>query len=243
MDRMIYLSMSGAKATLQRQDILAHNLANVSTTGFRAELAAFRAVPVLGDGASTRVYALESTPGHSDAPGVVQTTGRALDVAVSGKSWLAVQALDGTESYTRGGALDIDAEGQLVTRNGLPVLGDGGPITVPANAQIDIGADGTITGKVGNARSQVLGRLKLVTPETPLSRGDDGLFRSPGGDLDADPLARVQQGALEGSNVSAVETMVAMIAAARQFEQQMKMLQTAEQKEQAATRLLSNSTV
>jgi len=243
MDRMIYLSMSGAKATLQRQDILAHNLANVSTTGFRAELAAFRAVPVLGDGASTRVYALESTPGHSDAPGVVQTTGRALDVAVSGKSWLAVQALDGTESYTRGGALDIDAEGQLVTRNGLPVLGDGGPITVPANAQIDIGADGTITGKVGNARSQVLGRLKLVTPEMPMTRGDDGLFRSPGGDLEADAAARVQQGALEGSNVSAVETMVAMIAAARQFEQQMKMLQTAEQKEQAATRLLSNSTV
>jgi flagellar basal-body rod protein FlgF len=243
MDRMIYLSMSGAKATLQRQDILAHNLANVSTTGFRAELAAFRAVPVRGDGASTRVYALESTPGHSDAPGVVQTTGRALDVAVSGKSWLAVQALDGTEAYTRGGALDIDAEGQLVTRSGLAVLGDGGPISVPANAQIDIGADGTVTGKVGNARSQVLGRLKLVTPETPLTRGDDGLFRSPGGDLEADPAARVQQGALEGSNVSAVETMVAMIAAARQFEQQMKMLQTAEQKEQAATRLLSNSTV
>ena len=241
MDRMIYLSMSGAKATLQRQDILAHNLANVSTTGFRAELAAFRAVPVRGDGASTRVYALESTPGHSDAPGVVQTTGRALDVAVSGKSWLAVQALDGTESYTRGGALDIDAEGQLVTRSGLPVLGDGGPITVPANAQIEIGSDGTVSAKVGNARSQVLGRLKLVTPETPLSRGNDGLFRSAGGDQEADPLARVQQGALEGSNVSAVETMVAMIAAARQFEQQMKMLQTAEQKEQAATRLLSNS--
>jgi flagellar basal-body rod protein FlgF len=241
MDRMIYLSMSGAKATLQRQDILAHNLANVSTTGFRAELAAFRAVPVLGDGASTRVYALESTPGHSDAPGVVQTTGRPLDVAVNGKSWLAVQALDGAEAYTRGGAMDIDADGQLVTRNGLPVLGDGGPITVPANAQVDIGADGTISAKVGNARAQVLGRLKLVTPESPLRRGDDGLFRSAGGELDADPAARVQQGALEGSNVSAVETMVAMIAAGRQFEQQMKMLQTAEQKEQAATRLLSNS--
>jgi flagellar basal-body rod protein FlgF len=243
MDRMIYLSMSGAKATLQRQDILAHNLANVSTAGFRAELAAFRAVPVRGDGASTRVYALESTPGHSDAPGVVQTTGRALDVAAMGKSWLAVQGLDGTEAYTRSGALDIDAEGQLVTRSGLPVLGDGGPITVPANAQIDIAADGTITAQVGQARSQALGRLKLVTPETPLVRGDDGLFRSAGGDLDADTAARVQQGALEGSNVSAVETMVAMIAASRQFEQQMKMLQTAEQKEQAATRLLSNSTV
>jgi flagellar basal-body rod protein FlgF len=241
MDRMIYLSMSGAKATLQRQDVLAHNLANVSTTGFRAEIAAFRAVPVRGDGASTRVYALESTPGHSDAPGVVQSTGRALDVAVGGKSWLAVQGLDGTEAYTRSGALDIDPEGQLVTRSGLPVLGDGGPITVPANAQVDIGADGTITGKVGNNKAQVLGRLKLVTPEEGLRRGDDGLFRSAGGDLEADPAARVQQGALEGSNVSPVETMVAMITAARQFEQQMKMLQTAEQKEQAATKLLSNS--
>ena len=239
MDRMIYLSMSGAKATLQRQDVLAHNLANVSTPGFRAEIAAFRAVPVRGDGASTRVYALESTPGHSDAPGVVQSTGRALDVAVDGKSWLAVQALDGTEAYTRGGALDLDAEGQLVTRNGLPVLGDGGPISVPANAQLDIGADGTVSAHVGSPKAQVLGRLKLVTPEAALARGDDGLFRSPGGELDADPKARVQQGALEGSNVSPVETMVAMIAAARQFEQQMKMLQAAEQKEQAATKLLS----
>ncbi|HEX6720763.1 MAG TPA: flagellar basal body rod protein FlgF, partial [Burkholderiaceae bacterium] len=192
MDRMIYLSMSGAKATMQRQDVLANNLANASTTGFRAELQAFRAVPVRGDGASTRVYALESTPGHSDAPGVVQSTGRALDVAVSGKSWLAVQGLDGTEAYTRSGALDIDADGQLVTRSGLPVLGDGGPITVPANAQIDIGADGTITGKVGNHKAQVLGRLKLVTPEATLQRGDDGLFRSLGGELEADPAARVQ---------------------------------------------------
>ena len=240
MDRMIYLSMSGAKATLQRQDVLAHNLANVSTTGFRAELAAFRSVPVQGDGASTRVYALESTPGYSDAPGTVETTGRALDVAVGGKSWLAVQALDGTEAYTRGGALDIDPEGQLVTRGGLPVLGDGGPITVPANAQVDIAADGSITARIGQGKTQTLGRLKLVTPEGPLQRGDDGLFRAPAGDLDADPAARVQQGALEGSNVSAVETMVAMITAARQFEQQMKMLQTAEQKEQAATKLLSN---
>ncbi len=241
MDRMIYLSMSGAKAMLQRQDILAHNLANVSTAGFRAELAAFRSVPVQGDGASTRVYALESTPGYSDAPGPMQSTGRTLDVAVSGRSWLAVQALDGTEAYTRGGALDISPEGELVTRGGLQVLGDGGPISVPANARIDIGDDGSITAKVGDARTQLLGKLKLVTPEGRLERGADGLFRAASGDLDADPAARVQQGMLEGSNVSAVETMIAMISAARQFEQQMKMLQSAEQKEQAATKLLSPS--
>ena len=111
MDRMIYLSMSAARATMQRQEVLAHNLANVSTNGFRAELAAFRAVPVRGDGASTRVYALETTVGHDTSPGVVQSTGRDLDVAVRGRSWLAVQAFDGTEAYTRAGALQVDAEG------------------------------------------------------------------------------------------------------------------------------------
>jgi len=153
-----------------------------------------------------------------------------------------VQALDGTEAYTRGGALDIDAEGQLVTRSGLPVLGDGGPITMPANARIDIGSDGTITGTVGNARSQVLGRMKLVTPEAPLIRGTDGLFRAgDGADLPADATARVSSGMLEGSNVSPVETMVAMIAAARQFEQQMKALQGAEAREQQAAKLLAPS--
>jgi flagellar basal-body rod protein FlgF len=100
MDRMIYLSMSGAKATMQRQDTLAHNLANVSTPGFRAELAAFRAVPVEGSGASTRVYALETTPGYDATPGPVSGTGRNLDVAMKDNAWLAVQALDGTEAYT-----------------------------------------------------------------------------------------------------------------------------------------------
>ncbi|WP_425258355.1 flagellar basal-body rod protein FlgF [Rubrivivax sp. RP6-9] len=239
MDRLIYLAMGGAKATLQRQDVLANNLANASTNGFRAEMQAFRAVPVRGDGASTRVYALESTVGYDPQAGVTQATGRNLDVAMQGNAWLAVQSLDGTEAYTRAGALQLSPEGQLVTPSGLPVLGDGGPITVPANATVDVGVDGTVSATVGNNRPQPVGRLKLVTPEAPLNRGTDGLFRAADGDLDADPTARVQSGALEGSNVSAVETMVAMISAARQFEQQMKMLQTAEQKEQAATRLLS----
>ena len=241
MDRVIYLAMAGAKATLQRQDVLAHNLANASTNGFRAELSAFRAVPVRGDGASTRVYALETTPGYNPEPGPIATTGRSLDVAVAGQGWLAVQALDGTEAYTRNGSMDVNNEGLLVTRSGLPVLGDGGPITVPANAQVTIGSDGTLSASVGNGRPQGIGRLKLVTPEAPLLRGDDGLFRGADGDLQADAAARVQSGALEGSNVSPVEAMVAMIAAARQFEQQMKMLQTSQEREQSATKLLSSS--
>ena len=238
MDRMIYLSMSGAKATMQRQDTLANNLANVSTVGFRAELQAFRAVPVQGSGASTRVYALESTPGYNNEAGSVTATGRNLDVAMKGNSWLAIQGLDGTEAYTRAGSLDVSADGTLTTRNGLTVLGDGGPIQVPPNSEISIGGDGSVSAKGVNGKSNTVGKLKLVTPEGPLQRGTDGLFRADA-DLPADANARVQDGALEGSNVSAVETMVSMITAARQFEAQMKMLQTAEGDEKAASQLLS----
>jgi flagellar basal-body rod protein FlgF len=239
MDRMIYLSMSGAKATMQRQDTLANNLANVSTVGFRAELAAFRAVPVEGSGASTRVFALESTPGYDATPGTVTSTGRNLDVAMKGNAWLAVQGLDGTEAYTRGGSLAVANDGTLMTSGGLTVLGDGGPIQLPANSEVSIAPDGTVSAKGANGRSTSVGKLKLVTPETPMLRGTDGLFRGADGDLSADATARLQDGALEGSNVSAVETMVSMISAARQFEAQMKMLQTAEADEKAAAQLLS----
>jgi flagellar basal-body rod protein FlgF len=241
MDRMIYLSMSGAKAAMQRQEVLANNLANVSTNGFRAELAAFRAVPVQGDGASTRVYALESTVGASFEPGAVTPTGRPLDIAMKGNAWLAVQGLDGTEAYTRAGALDVDAQGQLVTKTGLPVLGEGGPIAIPSGSELSIAGDGTVSAKAANGRITNVGRLKLVSPESPaaMARGADGLFRAAEGDLARDANARLQDGALEGSNVSAVETMVAMISAARQFEHQMKLMQTVERQEQQAAKLLS----
>ncbi|MBV8501796.1 MAG: flagellar basal body rod protein FlgF [Paucibacter sp.] len=243
MDRMIYLSMAGAKAAMQRQDVLSNNLANVSTNGFREELQAFRAVPVRGDGASTRAYALETSVGYNNAPGVEQVTERPLDVAMKGNAWLAVQGLDGTEAYTRAGALDVNSDGLLVLRNGLQVQGDGGPIQAPPNSQLTIGADGTVSAKTADSpRSVPIGKLKLVTPTAPLQRGDDGLFRAAdGNDLEADPTARLQDGALEGSNVSPVETMVSMIAAARQFEQQMKLLQIAQTQGQESSKLLSES--
>jgi flagellar basal-body rod protein FlgF len=240
MDRMIYLSMSGAKATLQRQDALAGNLANVSTPGFRAELDSFRAVPVQGSGASTRVYTLETTTGYDSTPGLVAGTGRNLDVAVTGNSWLTVQAQDGTQAYTRGGSMEVANDGTLTTRSGLPVLSDGGPIQIPKDTAVSIGSDGVISGTTADGKSSTIGKLKLVTPDAPLQRGEDGLFRSATGeDLPADSTAQVQDGALEGSNVSPVESMVAMISAARQFEQQMKLLSTAETNDKAASELLS----
>ena len=243
MDRMIYLSMAGAKAAMQRQDVLSHNLANVTTNGFRAELQALRAVPVRGDGASTRAFSLETTIGYNDAQGPLTSTGRNMDVAMQGNAWLAVQSNDGTEAYTRAGSLDVNSEGLLVMRNGMPVLGDGGPINIPQNSEVAIGSDGTISAKSPNQKPTTVGRLKLVTPETArqLTRGDDGLFRAADGDLPADQNARLQDGALEGSNVSPVETMVAMIAAGRQFEQQMKLLQIAQTQGQQSAKLLGST--
>ncbi len=241
MDRMIYLSMAGAKAAMQRQDVLANNLANVSTNGFRAELQAFRAVPVRGDGASTRAYSLETTVGYNPNPGPIQPTGRNLDVAMQGNAWLAVQGLDGTEAYTRAGGLEVNAEGLLSLRNGLLALGDGGPINAPPNSELQIGSDGTVTAKGPTGRPTAIGRLKLVTPEVPLTRGTDGLFRAADGDLPADATAKLQDGALESSNVSAVETMVSMIATARQFEHQMKLLQIAQTQGQQSAKLLGTT--
>lgn len=240
MDRMIYNAMAGAKAAMQRQEVLANNLANANTTGFRAEMASFRAVPVRGDGASTRVYALETTVGYDAKSGPLNRTDRKLDVAMKGNAWLAVQALDGTEAYTRAGGLDINAEGLLVTHGGLPVLGDGGPITVPPDTTVQIGDDGTISAQGASGPPINVGRLKLVTPEGKLTRGEDSLFRAANGEpLPAEPNARLEAGVLEGSNVSAVETMVGMIAAARQFEQQMKLLSLAQTQGQVSAKLLS----
>lgn len=242
MDRMIYTAMTGASAAQYRQQVLANNLANVSTPGFRAEMSTFRAVPVRGDGASTRVFSVEATAGHSDLPGSISQTGRNLDVAAKGNAYFAVQALDGTEAYTRAGSLEVNPDGTLVGASGLPMLGDGGTITIPANARVDIAADGSVSARVGNEPGQVVGRLKMVTPDAdnPIRRSEDGLFRAPGGDpLPASDVALLQDGALEGSNVNPIEAMVGMIAVARQFEVQMRMLQNGEKNDQTASQLLS----
>ncbi|WP_374606304.1 flagellar basal body rod protein FlgF [Diaphorobacter nitroreducens] len=243
MDRIIYTSMTGANAAANRQAVLANNLANASTIGFRAEMANFRSVPLQGSGSGTRVFALEATSGHVETPGPAQTTNRPLDAMAVGNAWFAVQGLDGVETYTRAGSFQLTAAGQLVTSTGLPVLSDGGaPIDVPANSEITLGGDGTVTARQPGEQPQTVARLKLVTPgaDGAIQRGDDGLFRTAGGDpLPADPNARMRSGVLEGSNVNPVEAMVGMIAASRQFEQQMRLLSTAENGDKSAAQLLS----
>ena len=243
MDHLIYTAMSGASAAAQRQTVLANNLANASTQGFRAELSSFRAVPLRGDGATTRVFAMEATSGHDDKPGAIQRTGRALDMAAQGSSWFAVQGLDGTEAYTRAGNFQISPEGTMVSSTGLPLLSDGGsPIDVPPGADISVGSDGTVSAKTEGQPSSTLGRIKLVTPtiDDPLRRSEDGLFRAASQQpLQNDATARLETGAIEGSNVNPIETMVGMIAAARQFETQLRLLQSAETSDKSAAQLLS----
>jgi flagellar basal-body rod protein FlgF len=242
MDHVIYTAMSGANAAAQKQSVLSNNLANASTNGFRAELSTYRAVPIRGDGNPTRVLALEATAGYLNTPGASQRTGRNLDVMASGNVWLAVQSLDGTESYTRSGALEVSPDGTLLSGSGLPILSDaGGPIIVPQGADVSIGADGNLSAILGNQPPTLVGRLKLVSPsaEDPLKRGSDGLFRSTsGGPLPTDPAARVATGSLESSNVNAIEAMVSMIQVARQFEANMKLIQTAESNDRSAGKLL-----
>ncbi|RDU98348.1 flagellar basal-body rod protein FlgF [Trinickia dinghuensis] len=250
MDRLIYTAMTGASESLEQQAVVANNLANASTTGFRAQLANFRDAPLsFGDGTTvnndtTRTFALTATPGSDFAPGAVSQTGNPLDVAITGPGWLSVQTADGDEAYTRAGNLHTDENGQLVTASNLPVLGTGGPISVPPGATVTIGKDGTVSALgAGDQPSQivVLDQLKLVNPDpATMTRGDDGLFRTTDGQpADADPTVTVAQGALEGSNVNPVAAMVSMITNARQFQMQTKMLQAADQNDQTANQLLS----
>jgi flagellar basal-body rod protein FlgF len=242
MDRLVHIAASGARQLMARQDAIAQNLANVSTPGYRAQTAAARAVPL--ERSATRVFALEVATGADLTPGPVEPTGRALDVAVQGPGWIAVQAADGREAYTRAGSLEASASGVLQTRAGHAVLGEGGPISVPPEHRIEIARDGTVSAIPEGrplAAVQVLGRIKLVNPPAAsLERGADGLFRTrDGAPAPADPEVALVAGALEGSNVNAAEALVGMIGVARQFELHMKLVAQADDNARRAASLLN----
>jgi flagellar basal-body rod protein FlgF len=244
MDRLIYTAASGAKHILEQQATTSNNLANLNTTGFRAQLDTFRAVPVQSEGLPTRTFVVNNTVGADFNAGPLQVTGRDLDVAIKGPGWIAVQNADGSEAYTRNGALQMSPNGVLTTTSGVTIAGEGGPITIPPDATVTVGGDGTIS-TVSNAERPaapvILGRIKLVNPpEKDLVRGDDGLFRlKDGAPAAADPNVRVAGGALEGSNVNAVDAMVSMIGLARSFETQMSLLKNAENNAAKAGQILA----
>ncbi|MGE0115391.1 MAG: flagellar basal-body rod protein FlgF [Steroidobacteraceae bacterium] len=244
MDRYLYVAMSGAKETLQAQTANNHNLANANTAGFKADLSAFQSRAVQGPGFASRVYSTEASVGWDDTTGAMTATGQDLDIAIQGSGWFAVQAADGTEAYTRAGNLHVDASGILQTATGRPVMGDGGPITVPPYNSISIGRDGTVSivpaGQAASTTASV-GRIKLVNPHpAQLRRGDDGLFRSAtGSNAISDASVSVTSGVIESSNVNVADAMVQMIELSRRFDLQVKAMRTAEEDATATAKLLS----
>lgn len=249
MDRMIYTAMSGASQTMSRQAAVAHNLANVNATGYRAEEHRLRSVSVQSQasqkGLPTRSFAVDASTHTDFTAGPMAHTGRPLDMAVQGEGWIALQMPDGSEAYTRNGSFELNVNGIIQTRSGIPVQGDGGPISVPPEVTLSIGSDGTISAlpETGPRNTpSVIGRIKLVKPPNgEMIRGEDGLFRVRGGDpATVDETVGILSGTLEGSNVNAAEQMVTMISLARQFEMQMKMLSTADANDRAATQILAS---
>lgn len=243
MDRLIYTAMTGAKHAQMRQATVSHNLANATTTGFRSELAAFRAVPVLGgNGLPTRAFVVEQTTGADMRPGPLQQTGNGMDVAVDGDGWLAVQTASG-EAYTRNGELGADSTGLLKTRSGQIVVGESGPLTVPENTKVSVAPDGTVTGTaLDNPTQKVeIGKIKLVNPPVAqMEKGNDGLFRLRNGQpAQADEKVKLVSGALEGSNVNSVDELVSMISAQRHYDLQLKMISNADQNARSAAQLIS----
>ena len=244
MDRLLYVAMTGAQQTLRAQAMVSHNLANANTVGFRQDLADFRSMPVFADqGLPTRVYAMAERPGVDSRPGRVMTTGRELDVAIQGEGWIAVQAPAGGEAYTRAGDLQVDANGLLTTATGHPVMGNGGPISIPPAAKIEIGADGTLSIRpLGEAPANLVevDRIKLVKPaDGALHKDATGLMRaSDDQPIPPDASVRLLGGALESSNVNSAEALVSMIESARRFELQVKLMSVAQENASSTNQLL-----
>ena len=237
MDESVYLAMTGAKQTEYAQAINSNNLANVSTVGFRADLHAFSSVPIEGPGVGSRINAVVDAYGTDFTQGPVAQTGRDLDVAIQGRGFIAVQAADGSEAYTRAGDLRVNAGGLLTT-------GAGGPVAIPPNASLVIGADGTVTVQPlgqGPETLAIVDRIKLVDPDPrQLVKGGDGLLRLPDGETaPASAEVRVTAGALEQSNVNVARTLVNMIELARQYEMQVNMIRNAKDNADASAQLLS----
>jgi flagellar basal-body rod protein FlgF len=243
MDKFLYVAMSGAKQTMLAQRVHSHNLANVSTTGFKADLAQARSMQVFGQHHPSRVYAMTENPGVNFESGHIMTTHRDLDVSVQGEGWLTVLDNEGNEAFTRSGELMVDTNGLVKTQSGHIVMGNAGPLTLPQYEKLEMGVDGTVSVQAlgqGPESLTEVDRIKLVNPDTDaLKKGVDGLFRRKDGEFEPpDGAVRIQTGALEASNVNPVESMMQIMSLSRQFEMQVKLLKQAEALDESSARLL-----
>jgi len=243
MDRMLYVAMTGAKQNMLAQAINSNNLANVSTTGFRADLINAESHQMYGPGHASRVNSVVEGTTTDFTNGSIATTGRNLDVAINGNGWFVVQDAEGKEVLTRNGNFKISNEGILVNNKNLPVLGESGPISIPQAAKVEINGNGIVSVlPIGEAATGVvvLDRLKLVNPaKSDITKSADGLVRMiGGGDFDNDGSISIISGALENSNVNAIEAMVNMIELQRQFEMQIKLMHDAEKNDEQTAQML-----
>jgi flagellar basal-body rod protein FlgF len=244
MDRGLYVAMTGAKQIMQAQAVNNHNIANLSTIGFRADAVSFDSEPIYGPGFATRVNSVAGDAGIDFSSGTMQGTGRDLDIAVNGKGFIAVRGSDGQEAYTRAGDLRVSPTGAVTTASGLAVLSDSGPLVIPPSTVVSIGSDGTVSvvpqGSAPFAVTQV-DRIKLVNPATSsLVKGDDGLLRlKTGGKAKADDTVSVTSGMLESSNVNAAQSLISMIELQRLYEFQIKSINSTDTNEQSAEKLMT----
>ncbi len=235
MDKLIFNPLATLREQAVVRQAIVHELSNVATVGFKRSFeTALRSLKFEREGFDTRYQAQALYSDRIDLkPGALMATGRPLDVAMVGNTVLTVQAADGQAAYTRRGDLRVNPSGQVETGSGALVLGEAGPLSVPAGFDITITTDGQVfardPGQVGVAAPAAVGRLRLRdATETPLSRREDGLFQvagqPPGTELPAGGTPAVQPRALEGSNVGAVDAMTRMIDHARSFETQIRLI-------------------
>ena len=246
MDRLIYTAMTAMNAAMDRQRVVANNLANASTPGFRQEIFAVTPATLKDGSLEARAMARGNVRGADMKAARVVPTGNPLDVALEGKALLAFQSPDRQgEIYSRRGDLRVAASGVLENGEGLAVLGESGaPITVPPGFSISLAADGTVLASdpaAPNAAAEAIDRIRLVNPEgSPLAKGIDSFLKVPGGGvLPPDPTARLKSGALEMSNVETADTLVQMIEAQRAFEQRAKIIATAGTLDEAGSGLMA----
>lgn len=243
MDRLIYTAVSGMSASMARQRMIASNMANAQTIGFRAELMQATPITITGDGLDVRALTDAQVRGASMKEGSITRTGRLLDIAMQGDVMLAVQAMDGSEAYTRRGDLSVTASGVLQNGDGLPVIGEGGPVTVPSGSLVSISPDGGVMVSdpaLPDEPAQRVAQLKLAsTSGTDIGKGLDGLFRVPGGGiLPLDQDAELITGALEQSNVVPSQVLVEMVEAQRLFDIRTKVISTARELDEGSARLM-----
>ena len=244
MDRLVSTALSGLKGQMDAQATIANNIANASTIGFRADRVNFERLMIKGEGHDSRLPSAETVVDMDRRAGTVVQTGRGLDIAITGDNWLAVQAADGSEAYTRRGDLRIAPSGVLETGDGFPVMGSGGPITVPPHDKIMIADDGSISivppGADPAQPPQVIDQLKMVSDQgSKTVKGLDNLLHVRGGGaLPADMEARVQTGALEQSNVNLTQSLVDMIENQRSYEVQANLLREAKTMDESSASLM-----